>query len=99
MKKILLIAVIGVLLIAGCEFLPGLRDSIRNQAKNTTTNVIKKVDEVGNQIQKTKDSVQQKVEDVQNMVKKVGETVDAVKKVTGVSDNGTSTANGTSSAK
>lgn len=86
MKRIILVASLAILLLAGCEFLSNLRARIQDQAKNTATSVVNKASEVGDQIQKTKQAVEQKVQDVKNAVNKVGEAVDAVKKVTGDSE-------------
>lgn len=92
-KALFLIAVMASLvLLSGCEFLASWREALRKQVDDTATQVTKTVQDVGNQIKETKDSVDQKVEDVKNAVKEVNEAVDAVKKVTGGVDGGTTTA-------
>ena len=90
MKRLLLILVflIALFSLGGCETLDRWRAAIFNKTSEITSDVTNKVDEVGGRIRKTKESVQRKIDDVQNAVKEVQEAVDAVKKVTG--DVGTS---------
>lgn len=88
---LLLLIIVGL---GGCQWLDSLRDSIRGQIDQTYQNINEKVQEAGRQYENTKQSIERKIDDVQNAARQVreastevGEAIDAVRRVT----NGTAT--------
>ncbi|MBI5412735.1 hypothetical protein HZA42_00105 [Candidatus Peregrinibacteria bacterium] len=97
LHRILLITSVILLIVAlsGCEFLSNLREKIWGKADDVATQVTKKVEDVTAQVKKTKDAVDKKVTEVQDAAKKVQEAIDALQKVTGGFESGTTTGTST----
>lgn len=98
LRRILLItsAILLIVSLSGCDFLPGLREAILGKADDVTTQITKKVEDVTTQVKKTKDAVDKKVTEVQDAAKKVQEAIDALQKVTsGFEETITGTTTGT----
>lgn len=100
LKRSIAILILLVLIasLSGCEFLDNLRASILQKGGETIDTAVKKAEEVKDQVKKTKKSVEKKVKEVQDAVNEVKEAadevqeaLDAVKKVTDGEENGTST--------
>lgn len=85
--------ILGILvLVGGCNFLPDLRDDIREGAVDAAGEVTDRVEEVGSQIRKTKESVERKVENVRGAIREVSEAIEAVGNLTDGEDvNGADT--------
>lgn len=85
LRKILIVtlAILLIVSLSGCEFLPNLRQKILGKADDTATQVTKKVEEIKAQIKEKKDAVDKKMKEAQTAVVEVQEAIDALKKLTG----------------